>query len=1526
MKSNQIPCNVQHRLRAGGRAFIVTSLAALLALTHPGRLSAQLVQFPDTNLENALSAALSVPAGSITAIEMQGLGQFNGNWRNIQDTTGLETAWNLTNLALMGDPLTNSAALARLTNLTRLDLYNCQLTNVSFLAGLTNLTYLELNYNPISNAAPISVLTRLTVLSMSDDTVSDISPFAGLTNLHTLDVSQNQITNIPPLTDLTNLTALSLQWNQALTNASQLAGLTGLYYLELDGDTISNYSMLAGLTNLDDLYLNSTGVADLSPLIPLADLQILEVSGAIVTNAFVLSNLTSLQYLQAENIGLTNAAFATNLPSLYSLDLAENRLTDAGFLSQMPQLENAYLDGNQLTRLPDLSGLASLSRLTLDDNHLTNIDGAAGAASLQDLSLEDNQLTNLPPLAGLYNLTSLDLYANPLTTLAGLDGLTNVTFLEMSDISTLTNFDALSQLTALQDLDAGESRFSDLAPLATLTNLNSLYLTDDDVGDLEPLRGLPNLTEIYLQENVLTSIDALTNLVSPDYLYLADNLIDFSSGMHNANDLQFLQNEGAYVQYLPQYSPLPQFGIAVQPADQAVFPGSTAVFSVTVNRSISPLHYQWQFQDADMPGQTADTLTLPGVQYNQAGRYRVRVTDTTVSGWHIYSRSAQLQVQGGTGTPPDLTFVGAVETIPNPVHAGSMLTVSYTITNLGGDAPTSNTRIEIKPASGGSDATAVVHSTSQIAAGAALADSATVPIPASAPPGTYTVYVTLDCDDSIGQVDRVNNVAQTAVGSLTILPPITFGAALNAPYLTFTTGGDAPWFVETTKTYDGISAAQSGAIGQNQSSTLSTTVIGPGNISFWWTIDAGTGDALFFGYPGGGSGIANRGGEWAYESSVEIPPGPATLNWEFWRDSSPDVGADAAWVGDITYTSYVPIISSVTCSPKSCYPGKSCVVTASLAGPPATSYQWYLNGAPIPGGTADSYGPFVAACSNSGTYSLVLSNSVGMVTNSGSLLVAPIFYQITDLGSIWSGGVYNYANGLNNFGDVVGSCESNSTGTGHAWLWSKGVMTDLGDAFGTGDALAYAINDEGTVVGTGRVMGSWHYDAAKWFTYPGGYQVYDISGSYYWPYTSAEAVNNAGDVLISLSGTGLNGAGSRTTGLLRQYDLLPLGSSVLPVWPPDYGDAYGWGMNSLGLVVGSSLGSASAGSENPKIAWLYNGSCRENLQTLYSLTNFSVGDVIDSTGAYCVNDYGDIGGMFVNTSVGFGACFVISGTTPYVVSRYDSYMNGINNQGDVLYASNGIWLYCSTSISPARLANGAPDYSDHAAFALTNLLGGNLGGFINLDCSPVNYNHINETRSIIGDGTVANGDTHAFLATPLPIPGNHPPSAVALTVTNQSRTLVLPISKLLANATDPDGDTLGLVTTTQPDSGDATVRRSGNNLIYQALYGPPSTDTFSWIITDYHGGMATNVVHVVNLPSGPSPQPNHILLLGSPGPSLLIRFHGTAGQTWRIQACDDLKGAAWTTIATVMAGSDGLIDATEAIGIHSSRFYRAVNP
>jgi hypothetical protein len=66
--------------------------------------------------------------------------------------------------------------------------------------------------------------------------------------------------------------------------------------------------------------------------------------------------------------------------------------------------------------------------------------------------------------------------------------------------------------------------------------------------------------------------------------------------------------------------------IVVQPEDVEAEVGTTASFSALAGGT-PPLRYQWRFEGAIIPGATNATLTLPNVQFANAGRYTVVVTN-----------------------------------------------------------------------------------------------------------------------------------------------------------------------------------------------------------------------------------------------------------------------------------------------------------------------------------------------------------------------------------------------------------------------------------------------------------------------------------------------------------------------------------------------------------------------------------------------------------------------------------------------------------------------------------------------------------------------------------------------------------------------------------------------------------------------------------------------------------------------------------------------------------------------------------
>ena len=70
----------------------------------------------------------------------------------------------------------------------------------------------------------------------------------------------------------------------------------------------------------------------------------------------------------------------------------------------------------------------------------------------------------------------------------------------------------------------------------------------------------------------------------------------------------------------------------------------------------------------------------------------------------------------------------------------------------------------------------------------------------------------------------------------TVAPAQDFNPALGTTNLNWAASGDTSWFVETANTYNGAPAAAiSGSVTNTQSSTLSTTVTGPGTLTFYWS-------------------------------------------------------------------------------------------------------------------------------------------------------------------------------------------------------------------------------------------------------------------------------------------------------------------------------------------------------------------------------------------------------------------------------------------------------------------------------------------------------------------------------------------------------------------------------------------------------------------------------------------------------------------------------------------------------------------
>ena len=148
-------------------------------------------------------------------------------------------------------------------------------------------------------------------------------------------------------------------------------------------------------------------------------------------------------------------------------------------------------------------------------------------------------------------------------------------------------------------------------------------------------------------------------------------------------------------------------------------------------------------------------------------------------------------------------------------------------------------------------------------------------------------------------------VASNAYGSatssnatLTVL--IGLGSALGSA-LPWTVGGNPGWFTQTNITHDGVAAAQSGDIADNQSSSLMANVVGPGTVTFWWKVSSEE-NLDYLRFLIGGVAQVKISGEvnWQQESFA-VPAGQHVLEWRYSKDVDVSTGLDAGWLDEVRF-------------------------------------------------------------------------------------------------------------------------------------------------------------------------------------------------------------------------------------------------------------------------------------------------------------------------------------------------------------------------------------------------------------------------------------------------------------------------------------------------------------------------------------------------------------------------------------------------------------------------------------------------
>ena len=136
---------------------------------------------------------------------------------------------------------------------------------------------------------------------------------------------------------------------------------------------------------------------------------------------------------------------------------------------------------------------------------------------------------------------------------------------------------------------------------------------------------------------------------------------------------------------------------------------------------------------------------------------------------------------------------------------------------------------------------------------------------------------------------------------------VPLATALDNTTLMFSTGGHAEWAGQTATSHDGVDAARSGTVSDNQSTYFQTAVSGPGTVTFWWKVSSESGyDELHFSVDDSDAVEAISGEAGWTPVSYTLSSGSHTLKWSYEKDVSSSSGDDCGWVDQVVWTPSAP--------------------------------------------------------------------------------------------------------------------------------------------------------------------------------------------------------------------------------------------------------------------------------------------------------------------------------------------------------------------------------------------------------------------------------------------------------------------------------------------------------------------------------------------------------------------------------------------------------------------------------------------
>ena len=210
--------------------------------------------------------------------------------------------------------------------------------------------------------------------------------------------------------------------------------------------------------------------------------------------------------------------------------------------------------------------------------------------------------------------------------------------------------------------------------------------------------------------------------------------------------------------------------------------------------------------------------------------------------------------------------------------------------------------------------------------------------------------------------------------------------------------------------------------------------------------------------------------------------------------------------------------------------------------------------------------------------------------------------------------------------------------------------------------------------------------------------------------------------------------------------------------------------------------------------------------------------------------------------------------------------------------------------------------TDTATLVIPNVQSGNLGTY-----QVVVTNHCAAVTSTVA--TLTSGE---------------PPFAANDTWnTATNTTTTIPVSSLLANDFDPDGDPLSVISVSPISLAGGNVTLAGSNVLYTPQSNFEGSDIFTYTETDNRGGSATASVIVTVVATPPGGLVVSVQVPNGSG-SVDLTLEGIPARTYTIQVSTNMTlPQAWQDVTNLTADAQGQLRFTDAHPPMPAAFYRS---